>query len=185
MNIVKIPHYDKLLPLKFLGGSSSLVTGKYDEIIHYFSDMCESLNSGSNEFIVAHNYPHIPVLQGGNWGNIDVLYDSNMLSPEELFSSAESLHETLTGKFVFIAVTREEIEKYNQIEKDGNWLTEYAIYADSYAERNGCDIFLNLDWDLSREELPSLFWLVFDRIFECELTEENELIVIETRKFVE
>lgn len=61
----------------------------------------------------------------------------------------------------------DEFGNVNQI----SWLREYAMYADEFGRRNKMDVFLNLDWDKTRKDLPSMFWGLFDRIYKVQETE--------------
>lgn len=67
----------------------------------------------------------------------------------------------------------EPIAEYPKFDEFGNpteisWLREYALRADELSWSRKVDIFLNLEWNKPKQELPTPFWLTFDRIFEIE-----------------
>lgn len=76
--------------------------------------------------------------------------------------------------------------EYPQFDEFGNpteisWLREYALRAEDFSQRQKVDLFLNLSWNKPRTELPSPFWLLFDRIYEIEEVNDNQANIIQIR----
>lgn len=67
----------------------------------------------------------------------------------------------------------ETTAEYPKFDEFGNpteisWLREYALRAEELSWSCKVDIFLNLEWNKPKKELPRPFLLTFDRIFEIE-----------------
>ena len=77
-------------------------------------------------------------------------------------------------------------DEYPPLDEFGNinqisWLREYAMHAEGFSKRNGVDVFLNLEWNKSKEDLPSPFWGIFDRIYKFERKYKSVIKVTQLR----
>lgn len=168
------------VPFPFLAGSSSLVLGEKDNVTGYFMGVFKRYYLGDDAIYSACTYPTEWAEQNGVPYLIERT-DEGLLSPDEIFEAAGRECRGLGSKIIYVpGITRPAVKSYGAQYKfnfdflfEGghwsdlpNWLTEYAIYANSFSKQWKCDIFLNLDWNLPVKELPSLFLNTFDRIFE-------------------
>lgn len=64
---------------------------------------------------------------------------------------------------------------------DISWLREYAMRAEEFSKRNNMDVFLSLEWNKRKADLPSPFWGIFDRIYKFEKKAKNAVNVIQLR----
>ena len=76
--------------------------------------------------------------------------------------------------------------EYPQFDDFGNptvvsWLREYALRAEDFSHRQKVDLFLNLSWNKPQAELPSPFWMLFDRIYELDEAVDGSLSITQTR----
>ncbi len=62
-----------------------------------------------------------------------------------------------------------------------SWLREYAFRAEDFSRSQEADLFLSLEWNKPYTELPTPFWLVFDRIYEIKSGGSSEANIIQIR----
>ncbi len=77
-------------------------------------------------------------------------------------------------------------DEYPALDEFGNpndisWLREYALRAEEFSQSQQVDLFLNLEWNKSKDELPSPFWLLFDRIYEIKNGNDGKIIINQIR----
>lgn len=192
---MKFLRHHSLLPFPLLNGSSSLVIGSDADVSKYFLDTFERFNLGDCAIYSAWTFP-VDWVENNGWLDFVELKGENILSPEKLFNLAMQENSESQHKILYIPnVTRKLVESFNAQYQfnfdfmfDGgdwidapDWLTDYAVLADSLAHLWHVDIFLNLEWDLPKSDLPPIFLNCFDRIFECKNSKNGEKIIIQTR----
>lgn len=193
---MKFLRHQSLLPFPYLRGSSSLVLGSDADVSKFFLDTFERFNLGEYAVQSVWTFPVDWVETEGGWLDFVELKNENILSPEELFDLAMQEDSEAQNKILYVpSITRKLVESYNAQYRfnfdfmfDGDhwmetpdWLTEYAILADGLSRLRNFDIFLNLEWDLPKKELPSMFLNCFDRIFECKKSRSGAKIITQTR----
>jgi hypothetical protein len=76
--------------------------------------------------------------------------------------------------------------EYPEFDDFGNptkisWLAEYALRAEEFSKSSKADLFLNLEWNRPRSELPTPFWLLFDRIYEIKGNGNDTVNIVQIR----
>jgi hypothetical protein len=118
----------------------------------------------------------------GVTGELVEKYDNQNLTPAPRVNKAK----TNSDSFFENEYESEYAPEYPEFDEFGDptqisWLREYAIRAEDFSRSQEADLFLNLEWNKPISELPTPFWLVFDRIYEIEHNKNGEVNIIKTR----
>ena len=162
---------------------------------NYFLDTFECFGLGECAVHSAWTFP-VNWIETNGWLEPVEMKTKNILAPDELFDLADQECSGLHNKVLYIpAITRKLVESFNAQYQfnfdfmiDGgdwidvpDWLTDYTVLADSLSHRWGFDVFLNLEWDLPKSDLPPMFLNCFDRIFECEKSKNRAKTIVQTK----